>query len=122
MPRGAGGNDDPDGVVVDAHREAPLARLDTLDGLVEAEFPAGAVWVDTTDELDALVRSHAVGLIDALNADVVCHWITWGWSDLPDQTLEGRCCTAAPKGYNRGLYADRRLKVALVQKARITAR
>ena len=72
MSRSTGCYDDPNGVTIDAYKEAVFARFDVLDGLVEGEFPPLTI-MRAADELDALVRAHAVGFIDALDLYVVCH-------------------------------------------------
>jgi hypothetical protein len=59
-----------------------------LDGLVEAELPTFAV-VNAADELDALVRVHAVGLVDALDLDVVCHWLVVFGCENPSMSAAG---------------------------------
>lgn len=87
--------------------EAPLAGLDSGNGLFLRHLPSRAVGIDATYMCDAFVRILTIGLIDALDLDILCHGGTplrCGY--VPSLSIHLRCDTeeAASRGVLAPLY------------------
>ena len=77
VPRRADGDDDPDRLAGYTDPEAPAPVFDALDCFIKSELPPFAVGVYAAYMRNALVGTGAVGLVDALDADVACHYVVF---------------------------------------------